>query len=272
MADIRPFPGIRYAPGRAGELAALISQPYDKVTPEMRAAYIAENDENFVRLILPDSYDGSAALCREWLDKGVLVKADRPALYVYHQEFEALGVRRVRKGFIAALRVDEFEKGTVLPHERTLSKAKADRMSLLKATQKDYEQIFMLFSDPELRVDRLLEPQGEPDLAATDEFGVAHRVWTVTDPDVIGKVRAELADKVLLIADGHHRYETALNYRLGRESEGPVPADAALRFKTAAFVNVADPGLVIFATHRLLANLETVDWDAKLAGIGRFFD
>jgi uncharacterized protein (DUF1015 family) len=271
MADIRPFPGISYAPGRTPELNRLITQPYDKISAEMKQAYLAENPDSFVRLILPESYEASAALCDRWLEERVLVRADRPALYVYHQEFDAPDGRRTRKGFIAALRVDEFEKGTVLPHERTLSKAKADRLNLLKATEKDYEQIFMLFSDPELKVDRLLEPSGEPDLAATDEFGVVHRVWTVADPEVIAKVRAELADKVLLIADGHHRYETALNYRLAREAEGPVPDDAALRFKTAAFVNVADPGLVIFATHRLLADIGEVDWDAKLRDIGAFF-
>jgi len=272
MADIRPFRGIRYNPAKTADQDKVITQPYDKVSPEMKQGYLAADPHNFVRLILPDGYEASAATCRQWLAEGVLVRDPEPALYVYHQEFTALGETRVRKGFVGVLHVDEFEKGTVLPHERTLSKAKADRLSLTRATRKDYEQIFMLFSDPEREVDRLLEPAGDPDIRATDEYGVVHRAWTVTDPATIARVRAKLADAVLLIADGHHRYETALNFRKEVEAAEPgLAPDAAVRFKTCAFINVADPGLVIFPTHRFLANLGDVDWGAKLALLAAAF-
>jgi len=272
MADIRPFRGIRYNPARVSDLDKVTTQPYDKVSPEMKQAYLAADPHNFVRLILPESYEESDRLCRQWLDEGLLVRDDEPALYAYHEEFEALGEKHVRKGFIGLLRVDEFEKGTVLPHERTLSKAKADRLNLTRATRKDYEQIFMLYSDPEREVDRLLEPAGEPDLKTTDEYGVKHRAWTITDPAKVAAVRAKLEGAVMLIADGHHRYETALNFRKEVEAAEPgLSPDAAVRFKTCAFVNVADPGLVIFPTHRLLKNLGEVDWDAKLAELGRAF-
>ncbi len=264
MADIKPFCGIRYNPARVPELSKVVTQPYDKITPEIKQDYLAGNEHSFVRLILPDGedrYHQSSVLCDRWLDEDVLLRDAKPAIYVYHEEFTVLGEHRVRKGFIAVTRVDEFQKGTVLPHERTLSKAKADRLDLLRATHKDYEQIFMLFPDPEREVDKLLEPTGNPDMTATDEYGVAHRVWVVTDPERIRAVRERMADKVLLIADGHHRYETALNLRRETEEQNPnLPPDAALRFKSCAFVNVADPGLVVFPTHRLVRNLPDLDW------------
>ncbi len=276
MADIRPLRGIRFNPEQVKDLDRVVTQPYDKIGPELKQAYLDKDQHSFVRLTLPDGeekYRASADLCREWLAAGVLKRDELPALYVYHEEFEALGVRRTRKGFIAVTRVDEYEKDTVLPHERTLSKAKADRLDLLRATRKDYEQIFLLFSDPERKVDRLLEPTGNPDMTATDEYGVIHRVWAVIDPDTIKAVQDRMADTVLLIADGHHRYETALNYRQEMEQQDPALApDAALRYKTCAFVNVADPGLVIFPTHRFLKNLGEVNWDTKLAELGESFD
>jgi len=272
MADIRPFRGIRYNPGQKRDLNKVITQPYDKISPEMKQGYLAADPHNFVRLILPESYGTSTELCKQWLTDGVLKTDEKPALYVYHEEFEALGNTYIRKGFIGVLRVEEFEKGTVLPHERTLSKAKADRLNLTRATRKDYEQIFMLFSDPDREVDRLLEPEGEPDLSATDEYGVKHRAWTITDENTITAVREKLTDGVLLIADGHHRYETALNFRKEIETAEPgLPADAAVRFKTCAFVNVADPGLVIFPTHRFLKNLGEVNWDTKLVELEKIF-
>ncbi|MFO7676665.1 MAG: DUF1015 domain-containing protein [bacterium] len=272
MAEIRPLRGIRYNPVRVPDLNRVATQPYDKVSPEMKQAYLAADPYNFVRLILPDSYEESDRLCRRWLSEGVFVRDNTPALYAYHEEFEAQGTRHVRKGFIGLLRVDEFEKGTVLPHERTLSKAKADRLNLARATRKDYEQIFMLYSDPSREVDRLLDPVGEPDLKVTDEYGVRHRAWTITDPAAIAAVRARLANEVMLIADGHHRYETALNLRKEIEAaDSGLSPDAAVRFKACAFVNVADPGLVILPTHRFLKNLGEVDWSSKTDEIGRAF-
>ncbi|UCG44183.1 MAG: DUF1015 domain-containing protein [candidate division WOR-3 bacterium] len=275
MADIRPFRGIRYALDSVEDLDKVITQPYDKVTPELKQDYLGRHENNFVKLILPDGedkYRASGELCNQWLADGVLKRDDKPALYVYHQEFSVADLRSTRKGFIGVFRVDEFERGTVLPHERTLSKPKADRLDLTRASRKDFEQIFMLYSDPDRTVDALLEPTGEPDITGTDDFGVVHRVWTVTDEDKIGAVQEKMKDMVLLIADGHHRYETALNVRQETEAKNPgLSPDAALRFKTAAFVNVADPGLVIFPTHRLVRNLD-LDWNKKLDEFRECFD
>lgn len=275
MADIRAFAGIRYNPARVRDLDRVITQPYDKITAEMHRRYLQTDEFNFVHLILPkaddphkrtgsaaDPYTLSALTLKEWLESAVLMRDPAPAVYVLEEEFEAGGARRVRRGFVAAVRVDEFEKGTVLPHEFTLSRPKADRLNLLRATRADYEQIFMLYSDPGREVELLLKPAGPAQLTATDEYGVNHRMWAVTDPVKLRRLRELMAAKVLLIADGHHRYETALTYRQEMERTGTVHPDAALRFKTAAFVNIADPGLVILPTHRLLVNLEGFSLDA----------
>ncbi|MEO0081208.1 MAG: DUF1015 domain-containing protein [candidate division WOR-3 bacterium] len=268
MADIRPFPGIRYNIKKIGKLDNVVTQPYDKITPEMRDDYLKRDPANFVRLILssePDPYASSAALCRQWLEDGTLIRDQRPAFYVLHEEFEHAGRRLIRKGFVGAVRVEEFSRGTVMPHEFTLSKPKADRLNLLRATRKDYEQIFMLYADPEHRVDELLASSKEPDVRATDEYGVVHSMWIMTDPERLTAVRREMAGKRLLIADGHHRYETALTYRQECERQGTVPQEAAVRFKTSAFVNIVDPGLVILPTHRLVFGLANLDLSSLFA-------
>uniref|UniRef100_A0A7C4CD91 DUF1015 domain-containing protein n=1 Tax=candidate division WOR-3 bacterium TaxID=2052148 RepID=A0A7C4CD91_UNCW3 len=284
MADVRPFSGIRYNPDKVKDLSRVVTQPYDKITTEMQARYLQTDPFNFVRLILPkadtrpdapdsptDPYTASARTLEEWLDSGVLMRDPAPAIYVLEEEFETDGSKRTRRGFVAAVRVDEFDKGTVLPHEFTLSKPKADRLNLLRATRADYEQIFMLYSDPEREIETLLRPEGAPLMAATDEYGVTHRMWAIADPRRLRRVSELMAGKVLLIADGHHRYETALTYRQEMERAGTVHADAALRFKTAAFVNIADLGLLILPTHRLLFGLPGFTPDVLKQQLAEYF-
>jgi uncharacterized protein (DUF1015 family) len=275
MADIRPFRGWHYSPVKIRDLSQVITQPYDKIPKELQQTYIARHPNSFVNLILPsapDPYSFSATTFKLWSQQLVLVRDSDPAIYVLHQDFEVAGQKRTRKSFVAAIRVDEFEKGTVLPHERTLSKPKADRLSLLRATQADYEQIFMLYDDPRGVIDKALTPTGEPLMKATDDHGVVQKVWTISDPAKLATVRKALADKVMLIADGHHRYETALTYRQEMERAGNVPDDAALRFKCTAFVNISDPGLVILPTHRLLFDLKSPKWNDIVATMGNWFE
>ena len=274
MADVKPFQGIRYSPKKVADLSAVITQPYDKISPAMQQAYYRQNPHSFVRLILPqgqDPYTESRRTFEQWLNDGTLARDERPAFYVIEQEFEIGGRSYRRKGFIGVVRAEDFEKGSVLAHERTLSKPKADRLNMLRATEKDYEQIFLLYSDPEGAVDKALTPSGKPTMEATDDYGVYQRIWAVTDPKKLAAVERLMADKTLLIADGHHRYETALSYRKERESAGSVPADAALRFKTTAFINISDPGLVILPTHRLLYGLPKLDWENTWQRINRWF-
>jgi len=274
MADVRPFKGIRYNPAKVKDLSQVITQPYDKITPEMQKAYYKKDARSFVRLILADAadpYADSRKTVDAWLADSTLIRDPKPAFYVIHQEFEVNGVKKLRKGFIGAVRVEKFEKGVVLPHERTLSKPKADRLNLTRATRKDYEQIFLLYSDPEGVVDKALAVEGKPLMEATDDYGVTQRIWAVTDPKKIAAVEHALKHRPMLIADGHHRYETALNYGQEIEAEGAVPFDAALRFKTTAFINIADPGLVILPTHRLLYDLPKLDWAEVMKKLARWF-
>ncbi len=274
MADVRPFRGIRYNPLKVSDLSRVITQPYDKITPEMQAAYYDRDPLSFVRLILArasDPYAESKKTLQHWLADGTLIRDEQPAFYVIHQLFELNQKQYLRRGFIGVVRVEEFGSGSVLPHERTLSKPKADRLNLLRATEKDFEQIFLLYPDPDGIVDRTLEPSGPPLMQATDDYGVTQKVWAVTDPAKLRAVRDFLADKKMLIADGHHRYETALNYRKEREAAITVPEDAALRFKTTAFININDPGLVILPTHRLLHGLADFNLDRALAKLADQF-
>ena len=195
MADIRPFPGIRYNPKKVDNLDKVVTQPYDKVTPKMQDAYLESDPHSFVQLILSkeaDPYESSALLCRQWLKDRTLLRDRAAAVYVLHEEFEHGGKKLLRKGFVAAIRVEEFDKGTVLPHELTLSKPKADRLSLLRATQKDYEQIFMLYSDPEAKVDSALAVSDPPDMQAKDEYGVVHKMWFVNDKDKLAAVGMDI--------------------------------------------------------------------------------
>jgi uncharacterized protein (DUF1015 family) len=275
LADVRPFRGWHYNLMKVRDLSQVITQPYDKIPKELQQKYIERHPDSFVNLILPaapDPYGFSATTVKLWSSQLVLNRDPDPTIYVLHQDFEIGGQKKTRKSFIAAIRVDEFEKGTVLPHERTLSKPKADRLSLLRATRMDYEQIFMLYDDPSGIIDRALTPTGEPTMKATDDYGVVQKVWTITDPGRLATVRETLADKVMLIADGHHRYETALNYRQEMERAGNVPDDAALRFKSTAFVNISDPGLVVLPTHRLLFGLKSPKWNDIVAGLGKWFE
>jgi len=275
MADIRPFRGWHYNLAKIRDLSQVITQPYDKIPKELQQTYIARHPNSFVNLILPaapDPYSYSATTFKLWSSQLVLNRDAQPTIYVLHQDFEIGGQKKTRKSFVAAIRVDEFEKGTVLPHERTLSKPKADRLCLLQATRKDYEQIFMLYDDPRGIVERALTPTGEPTMKATDDYGVVQKVWPITDAAKLTAVRKALADKVVLIADGHHRYETALTFRQEMERAGNVPDDAALRFKSTAFVNIADPGLVILPTHRLLFGLNSPKWNDIVASLGKWFE
>lgn len=268
MADIRAFPGIRYNLEKISNLDEVITQPYDKITPEMQDAYLARHPASFVRLILaksPDPYSASRDQCEEWLRNKTLIQEEKPAIYVLHQEFTYSGKRLTRKSFIAALRVEEFSRGTVLPHEFTLSKPKADRLNLLRTTRKDYEQIFLLYPDKENRIEPLLAVDAKPVLEATDEYGVTSRMWIIHDTNRIRALRREMTDKQLLIADGHHRYETALAFLKEIEQQESVSENAAVRFKTAAFVNLSDPGLVILPTHRLIHGLQNLELSSVFA-------
>jgi uncharacterized protein (DUF1015 family) len=241
----------------------LLTQPYDKISPEMQARYLSLSPYNLVRIILgprspSDSasdnvYTRAAGLLGDWISSGILEQEREPSVYAYFQKFTAPDSGQIleRKGFIALGPVEEYSAGVVHRHEQTLSGPKKDRMELLRHTHAHFGQIFMLYPDPELVIDRILDEtaKGVPTTSLRDEYGVTHRVWKISDPPVIGQIQAVMADKKLLIADGHHRYETALAFR----KENPGLKDAEKVMMT--FVNMHAPGLEILATHRVLSGI-----------------
>lgn len=287
MAEILPFRALHYSPARVPELQAVVTQPYDKITPEMQARYMAASPYNMVRVIrgreeAGDSkknnvYTRAAKTFEEWIRGQVLVWEDAPALYRYDQEYRlpaSDGAMRRRRGFIALGRLEEYSARVIHPHEETLSRPKADRLELLKATHAHFGQIFVLYSDPQGAIEQALESEGErsgrPWIEATDEYGTAHSVWRVQDERVMESVVEKLRAKPLVIADGHHRYETALAFRkLWRGEHGDDPrADYAMM----TLVRMESDGLTILPTHRVLDSLPEFSWQKTLASAQQFFD
>jgi uncharacterized protein (DUF1015 family) len=268
MAQIAPFQPFRYTE-KAGLLDDLVTQPYDKISPEMRDRYLAKNPNNLVRVILgkpQDSYSASdnvytraAGHLDQWIANGSLVKDAEPGIYAYFQEFVLpdTGETLTRKGFIALGAVEEYAEGTVHRHEQTLTGPKKDRRDLLESTKAHFGQIFMLYSDPECRVDAILDESSRQPPAADvrDEYGTRHTLYRISDPDRLRGVQEQMGDKKLLIADGHHRYETALQFRKDH------PEIEAAKWVMMTFVNLHSPGLRILATHRVISGLP--DFDAQ---------
>jgi uncharacterized protein (DUF1015 family) len=274
MANVFPFKPYRYA-SKAGPLDHLVTQPYDKISPSMQDRYLSLSPYNLVRIILgkrmaSDSdtnnvYTRAAAHFKDWIASGVLIQDSEPCFYAYFQEFQDpdTGAVCTRKGFIGLGQIEEYSAGIVHRHEQTLSGPKKDRLELLRHTEAHFGQIFMLYPDPQQAVDRILDDAAghAPDGEATDDYGVIHRIWRIADPAQVARIQELMAGKKLVIADGHHRYETALAY-----SKENAKTDAQRVMMT--FVNMHSPGLRILATHRLVGNLDGFDPDALLASLG----
>ncbi|HTS38782.1 MAG TPA: DUF1015 domain-containing protein [Candidatus Solibacter sp.] len=264
MADIRPFHALRYDSQRVS-LSQVVTQPYDKITPAMQERYYAASPYNLVKIILGrrepgdnkefSVYTRAAGYARDWRAAGVLCFDSEPSIYACSQSFTApSGSVCERRGFIALGRVEDYSAGVVSRHEQTLSKPKADRLDLLRATHAHYEQLFLLYEDSG-EIDPLLAPSGPATMDVTDEYGVAHRIWQIADPAVIASVQSKMRDKKLVIADGHHRYETALNFRNECRSAGSLNLQAPSEFVMMTFVNMNNPGLLVLPTHRVVHSL-----------------
>jgi uncharacterized protein (DUF1015 family) len=263
MVDVRPFRALRYTT-LAGDAECLITQPYDKIDVEMQREYYAKSPYNYCRLILPleaNKYEVAAQRIRDWLHDGVLAKDVEPAVFVCRQEFKVDGQTCVRTGVIAAMRLYDYGKNVVFPHEITYSTPKADRLNMLRTVQKDLEPVFVMYSDPEKVTIALFAEisRGEPIIVVRDAFGVKHSVWIVTNLDKIRVLREALAGKTVVINDGHHRYESAIAYRDEKRREKSWSSVAAFDFHMSLLVPLEDEGLVVLPTHRLLRNCELTD-------------
>jgi uncharacterized protein (DUF1015 family) len=252
VAEIRPFRAVRYDEARAGPIASLLALPYDVIGPVDRERYLDASPYNVVRLIVPDSAQEAARLFSEWLREGVLVQEDEDAIWWLRQDYEGPdGVQRTRQGLVASLRVEPYETGVVRPHERTYPEPKRSQLQLLRAVRASLSPILLLYDDPDSRARKALEPHavGAPVFEAVDGTSV-NRIWRVTDEQAVREAVEALREQSLVIADGHHRYETALSFH---EEEG----SEASAYTMAVLANTHGEGLTIFPTHRVYSELST---------------
>src|SRR5580698_4528816 len=291
MADVHPFRAFRYDP-RQVTPARVVTQPYDKITPALQDHYYEASPHNLVRVILGrrkendnaanNVYSRAAGYFRDWRQQGILSQDSDASVYIYSQRFTppgslpGSGNELERRGFIALGRIEDFSAGVVFRHEQTLARPMADRLDLLRATRAHFGQIFMLYEDSG-QVESMLATDAEPDISVADEYGVVHRVWQVSDPGAVSAIRGAMSDKKLIIADGHHRYETALTYRNERraaKSSGSASESGAApyEFVMMTFVNMNSPGLLILPTHRLVHGLASFSEEHFRKSAPAFFD
>ena len=278
MAEIKPFGALRFT-NKAGAAEQIVCPPYDIISEEARRAYLEREPHNVIRLELPraeregeDPYEAAGQVLRNWLEEGVLAEDGRPALYIYEEAFRAGGKDYAVRGFICRVKLEEFSKGVVLPHEETLSKAKADRFNLMCATGCNFSQIYSLYMDESGETRRTVEAlsSGAPDQSFTDDEGVTHQLWIAEDSPAVQEICRQFAGRKLYIADGHHRYETALRYRdhLREVCSETGESDYVMMM----LVDMENPGLVVFPTHRIVRDLPAFDPAALLRDCQAYFD
>jgi len=271
MAEIQPLHALHYDSRTAGALENLVAPPYDVIDELMRRELVGKSPFNIVEVDLPtpqegeDPYAHAEHLFEAWLQQGVLLKEREPSIWVMRQQFRAAGQTLNRTGFFARVRIEDYGPGRIRPHERTHPGPKEDRLRLTRATRANLSPIFSLYDDPGDGTWSVLAPitESEPYATVVDADGIADRLWRTTDPDIISDLQAALADRELLIADGHHRYETARVYAQDIGGEGDH--NYVLQF----LCSMEDPGLVILPTHRLLTDLKTSDKHEGIANVLR---
>ena len=269
MAEIFPFPALRYNPEKV-DLADVVTQPYDKITPDMQDRYHRASPYNLVRIILgrPEGketadnnrYTQAANYLKSWQKQGIF-RQDPPSIYAYSQHFAVPGglQKAQRRSFIAAGKLYDYADKVIYRHEQTLAKPKSDRLNLLRATHAHFGQIFMLYSDPAQTIDSLLFGEQHEWQEVTDEYGVLHRLRRIDDPAALNIVTTEMSDRKLIIADGHHRYETALNFKKELGASDCLCLGNNAEKVMMTFVNMDSPGLMILPTHRVVFGLRQFD-------------
>ena len=283
MSSLHPFKGIHYNQSQVKDIAKVMAPPYDVISPSYQDELYERDPANVIRLILAkegadseERYKAAAKDLHKWLDDGTLVKEKKPAIYYYTQEYSVGKKTYLRKGFIAARDLEEFGKGTIFPHEKTHSGPKKDRLKLMKAIKCNLSCIFAIYSDsdlsPELRPANILESAvkgREPQIVAPDDDGIVNRLWVIDDPATIEKICKAMDSRPVFIADGHHRYETALNYRDFMRGDGgaPGPYDSIMMY----FSSMDDEGMSILPTHRAIHSLKGLYADFFLRSCEDYF-
>ena len=257
MAEIHPFRGVRYNQSLVKDLSTVICPPYDIITPQLQQELYHRSEYNFVRIeygrelpqdtAMDNRYTRSAATLEQWLEQGVLMVDQAPAIYLHDHYFNYRGKEFRRRSITACVRLEEWDKMVIRPHEGTLAKPTNDRLSLLWACQANASPILALFEDQGQQVYSLLaaQEQSQPIISLSGANGERHNVWAITEPEVVGQICSSLAHQPLYIADGHHRYESALTYRRERRACSlPVSGDEAFNFVMMTLVDFSDPGLI----------------------------
>jgi uncharacterized protein (DUF1015 family) len=264
---IRAFRGYRYGIGRVADLSSVVAPPYDQISPEQQRRLHGMDPHNIVRVTLPEEsaekYARANQVLDAWIADGAWAREEWPAIYAYHQTYTVGGTPITRMGFVALGEVTPYARGEVLPHERTHAGPKRDRLALLEATRADIGLIFMLVDDPDGRLVRLINPGGTPTAEARDLKGERHALWRLTDEATIAEVTRHLAARPVIIADGHHRYETAVDY---------ATRNPAAREKLIGFFPLQGPGMTILPNHRLVFNVHDFDLERMLAAAAAWFD
>jgi uncharacterized protein (DUF1015 family) len=285
MADIRAFRGWRFNLARVGELSDVVAPPYDVVDASLEQRLLARHPFNIVRVELgkeppggisnDDRYARAARALHEWKMDGTLVEDSAPSIYVVHQRFDVEGKSFTRRGFLARLKLEPFGAGQVFPHEETMAGPKADRLKLYHATGTNPSPIFGMYPDSVNEVQESLEDalRGRTPLEAADHLGVVSRMWPVSQQELVSRVRGQMATRSIFIADGHHRYETALRYRDERQAAGAVrDEESPANFCLMLCVSMSDPGLVILPTHRLIRGLPKLNANSLCEILSSEFD
>jgi uncharacterized protein (DUF1015 family) len=286
MALIAPFRGIRYNPDKVGDLNLVMAPPYDVIPERLQAQLYKKHPNNVIRLELgsesradtveDNRYSRSARELKQWLEEGILVREEEPVIYSYYMDYETRdGEKKTLKGFLARTHLEELGSGKVLPHENTLSGPKADRLRLMQACHANFSPIFSLYSNPGMEIVQILDDtaRSAPMIDVTDSDGVRHRVWAIAGDKALDKIRSIMADLPLFIADGHHRYETALNYRNAmRDKTGKKDGQQGFDYVMMYFSNMEEPGLTIYPTHRLVDHLKGFELNGYLEKAAAFFE
>jgi uncharacterized protein (DUF1015 family) len=283
MPTIAPFRALRYDLKHVGNLSNVICPPYDVIGADLQNQLYKLHPANFVRLELNrdepgdgegnNRYTRAAKFLKNWRSEGVLYEEPQPAVYVYHQTFQSEGRSHTRRGFMVRCRLEPFGEGRIYPHEETLSGPKQDRLLLTRACRANLSQIFGLFPDERNAAQNLLEAatQSVAPVEGTDHLEVVHRMWAVSDPATITQLIGLMADKPLFIADGHHRYETACNYRDELAASGKLTPEHAANYVLMTCVGMSDPGLLVLPTHRLFRGLRAMDSRGLVETLGQHF-